>query len=69
MTKKKKDGEKSKDGQSEEDLIAMEQKRVKAIMKKMTALDDAGVSATVLGDIASMQSKEVQEMAQEYVEQ
>eukprot|EP00038_Savillea_parva_P010196 m.188551 g.188551 ORF g.188551 m.188551 type:complete len:623 (-) comp17477_c0_seq1:27-1895(-) len=69
IPKAKKDGEKSKDGQSEEDLIAMEQKRVKAIMKKMTALDDAGVSATVLGDIASMQSKEVQEMAQTYAKE
>ena len=57
-------------GTSEEDLVAMEQKRVKAIMKKMTALEGAGeVSASVLGGIASMQSKEVQEMASAFAKE
>lgn len=63
-------GKRKKDGEAtEEEMIAKEEKRVKAMMKKMSKLTDTGISTTALDSIAAAQQEEIKAMADEYAKQ
>lgn len=70
IPKSTKDDSKRKSGEAtEEELRAKEEKRVKAILKKMNKIEDKGVSSTALDSIAALQSQEIKTMSEEYAKQ
>eukprot|EP00040_Diaphanoeca_grandis_P039020 m.257943 g.257943 ORF g.257943 m.257943 type:complete len:626 (-) comp35923_c0_seq1:543-2420(-) len=69
IPKGKKDKKQKEGGESQEDLIAREEKRVKAILKKMSSLEDVGVSSAKLNSITGMQNSEIKELSEEFAKQ
>ncbi|KAL8586393.1 Coiled-coil domain-containing protein 93 [Nucella lapillus] len=59
-----------KDAESEVDLQAEEERRIKALMSGMSAtgLQEGKLTATAVGSIVGMQSQEIQQIASEYAE-
>eukprot|EP00039_Didymoeca_costata_P018754 m.334806 g.334806 ORF g.334806 m.334806 type:complete len:615 (+) comp17444_c0_seq1:141-1985(+) len=53
-------------GEDEEDLVAQEERRVKAMMKRMNQLGSSDVSTSALGEMAGIQSEELKQLAEEY---
>lgn len=55
-------------GDTEEDLIELEEKRVRAIIRKMEQLGEGGsaISSSVIGSIAGVNSAQIKELSDEY---
>jgi len=69
IPKGKKDKKKKEGVESEEDLIAREEKRVKAILKKMSSVEDLGVNSAKLDRISGLQNDEIKELSEEFAKQ
>jgi len=69
IPKGKKDKKKKEGAESEEDLIAREEKRVKAILKKMSSVEDLGVNSAKLDRISGLQNDEIKELSEEFAKQ
>ena len=62
-------GKKEKSAEEQEDLIEREERRVAKIMKKMSALDSAAISATVVESMAGLKTDELKQMSSAFAEE
>lgn len=54
------------DGGEEEDLVAMEEKRIKSLMRGMSQAGEGSISSSALGSIVGMDSERIAQLVCQY---